>query len=74
MRLPGWSEGEQKVLCLAGRTRRPENRALVIARASASSFGVNTFPKNIQIGTRCAGWRESAIDAWLRNPFCHVKD
>ena len=28
-----------------------------------------TFPRNIQISTRCAGWRESAIDAWLRNPM-----
>ncbi len=28
-----------------------------------------TFPKNVQISTRCAGWRESAIDAWLRNPM-----
>lgn len=34
-----------------------------------------TFPKNIQISTRCAGWRESAISAWLRNPmFYHVDD
>lgn len=28
-----------------------------------------TFPRNIQISTRCAGWRESAINAWLRNPM-----
>ncbi|PCD02435.1 AlpA family transcriptional regulator [Sphingomonas spermidinifaciens] len=27
-----------------------------------------TFPKNIQISTRCTGWRESAINEWLRNP------
>ncbi|WP_066661276.1 MULTISPECIES: helix-turn-helix transcriptional regulator [unclassified Sphingomonas] len=34
-----------------------------------------TFPKNVQISTRCAGWRESAIDAWLRNPmFYRVED
>lgn len=34
-----------------------------------------TFPKNVQISTRCVGWRESAIDAWLRNPiFYRVKD
>ena len=34
-----------------------------------------TFPKNVQISTRCAGWRESAISAWLRNPmFYHVDD
>lgn len=28
-----------------------------------------TFPKNVQISTRCAGWRESAIHAWLHNPM-----
>jgi prophage regulatory protein len=27
------------------------------------------FPKQIAISQRCAGWRESAIDAWLRNPI-----
>jgi prophage regulatory protein len=28
-----------------------------------------TFPRNVQISKRCAGWYESAIDAWLRNPM-----
>lgn len=28
-----------------------------------------TFPKNMQISTRCAGWRESAVEAWMRNPM-----
>jgi prophage regulatory protein len=28
-----------------------------------------SFPKNIKISARCAGWRESAIEAWLRNPI-----
>jgi prophage regulatory protein len=28
-----------------------------------------TFPKNVQISERCAGWRESAINAWARNPM-----
>lgn len=28
-----------------------------------------TFPKNVQISTRCAGWRESAIAEWLKNPM-----
>lgn len=31
-----------------------------------------TFPKNVQISTRCAGWRESAINAWLRNPMFYL--
>ena len=34
-----------------------------------------TFPKNLKISERCAGWRESAIEAWLRNPvFYEVED
>lgn len=34
-----------------------------------------TFPKNVQISTRCAGWRESAINDWLHNPmFYNVDD
>ena len=28
-----------------------------------------SFPKQIKIAERCAGWRQSAIDAWLRNPM-----
>ncbi|MEG3093466.1 helix-turn-helix transcriptional regulator [Sphingomonas sp. PB1R3] len=34
-----------------------------------------TFPKNVQLSTRCVGWRASAIEEWLRNPmFYHVDD
>jgi prophage regulatory protein len=34
-----------------------------------------TFPKNVQISTRCAGWRESAVEDWMRNPmFYHAAD
>lgn len=28
-----------------------------------------TFPRNVQISTRCAGWRESAVEAWMRDPM-----
>jgi prophage regulatory protein len=28
-----------------------------------------TFPQNVRISTRCAGWRESAVEAWMRNPM-----
>jgi prophage regulatory protein len=28
-----------------------------------------TFPRQIKLSTRCAGWRESAINAWLRDPI-----
>ncbi len=34
-----------------------------------------TFPKQVRIATRCAGWRESAVNAWLKNPmFYSVED
>ena len=34
-----------------------------------------TFPKQVKIATRCAGWRESAVNAWMRNPiFYEVED
>jgi prophage regulatory protein len=29
---------------------------------------LGTFPKQLRISTRCAGWRESDVDSWLRNP------
>ncbi|WP_448664576.1 helix-turn-helix transcriptional regulator [Sphingomonas sp. CJ20] len=28
-----------------------------------------SFPKNIQISTRCKGWRESAVNDWMRDPI-----
>ncbi|MGN8001509.1 helix-turn-helix transcriptional regulator [Sphingomonas sp. 22176] len=30
-----------------------------------------TFPQNTQISTRCMGWRESVITAWLKNPISY---
>jgi prophage regulatory protein len=34
-----------------------------------------TFPRQIRIASRCMGWRESAINDWLRNPmFYSVED
>lgn len=34
-----------------------------------------TFPKQVRIATRCTGWRESAINDWMRNPmFYSVAD
>ncbi|WP_419808604.1 helix-turn-helix transcriptional regulator [Sphingomonas sp.] len=33
-----------------------------------------TFPKQIKISTRCAGWRESAVKAWLHNPMFYSAD
>ena len=31
--------------------------------------GAGSFPRQVRIATRCAGWRESEIKAWLRNPM-----
>lgn len=28
-----------------------------------------TFPKQIRIGARCAGWRESVINEWIDRPM-----
>ena len=34
-----------------------------------------TFPKQVRIAARCAGWRESAISEWIKNPmFYSVED
>ena len=34
-----------------------------------------TFPKQVKISDRCAGWYESEVEAWLRNPmFYSVND
>lgn len=34
-----------------------------------------SFPKQVRIATRCTGWRESAVSAWMKNPmFFHVDD
>jgi prophage regulatory protein len=34
-----------------------------------------TFPPQIKISTRCAAWRQSAVEDWVRNPvFYHVDD
>jgi prophage regulatory protein len=27
-----------------------------------------SFPKQVRISERCVGWRESAIEAWMRRP------
>ncbi|MBL8657247.1 MAG: AlpA family phage regulatory protein [Altererythrobacter sp.] len=32
-------------------------------------MSAGAFPKNIKISERCAGWRETAVEDWLRNPI-----
>ncbi len=33
-----------------------------------------TFPRQVRISTRCAGWRESAVNEWLKNPMFYSVD
>ncbi len=33
-----------------------------------------TFPKQVRIAARCAGWRESAVNEWLKNPMFYSVD
>lgn len=34
-----------------------------------------SFPRQLKLSTRCAGWHESAVNAWLMNPmFYSVED
>lgn len=33
-----------------------------------------SFPRQIKISARCAGWRESAVNAWLQNPMFYSAD
>lgn len=28
-----------------------------------------SFPKQLKLSERCAGWRESAVTAWMKNPM-----
>ncbi len=33
------------------------------------------FPRQVKISDRCAGWRESAVREWMKNPmFYEVSD
>jgi prophage regulatory protein len=33
-----------------------------------------TFPKNVQLSVRCTGWRETAVNDWMRNPMFYNAD
>lgn len=33
-----------------------------------------TFPRQVKIAERCAGWRESAVNDWMRNPMFYSVD
>jgi prophage regulatory protein len=33
-----------------------------------------TFPRQLKLNTRCSGWRESAVNDWMRNPMFYSVD
>lgn len=33
-----------------------------------------TFPKQIQLSKRCAGWRELSVEKWLMDPMNYSTD
>ena len=33
-----------------------------------------SFPKQVSISVRCAGWRESAVAEWMKNPMFYSVD
>lgn len=33
-----------------------------------------TFPKQIALGVRTAGWRESAVSTWIQDPISYRAD
>lgn len=38
-------------------------------------IGNGSFPRQVKLSTRCAGWREAEIEQWLRNPmYYQVED
>lgn len=37
-------------------------------------IGQGSFPRQIAISARCAGWRESAVSDWVRNPMFYSVD
>ncbi len=37
-------------------------------------IAAGSFPRQISISTRCMGWRESAIETWIRNPMFYSVD
>lgn len=32
------------------------------------------FPKQIKLSERCAGWRQSSVNDWMRNPMFYSVD
>lgn len=37
-------------------------------------IGNGSFPRQVAISERCAGWRESAMKEWMKNPMFYDVD
>jgi len=57
-------EGVDRILRLAAVLERTGLSRSTLYR----KMGLGTFPKQLKISTRCAGWRESDVRVWLANP------
>lgn len=45
------------------------SRATLYRKINAGSF-----PRQIKIAERCAGWRQSAVNRWLQDPKAYRED
>ena len=37
-------------------------------------IAAGSFPRQVTISMRCIGWRESAVNGWIRNPMFYNAD
>lgn len=37
-------------------------------------IAAGSFPRQIALSTRCAGWRESAVNRWMMSPMFYQVD
>ena len=65
------------LIAAAGRADRILRLPAVLERTGLSrstlyrKIKAGSFPKQVQISTRCAGWRDSDVSEWTRNPMLY---
>jgi prophage regulatory protein len=59
------ADDTDRILRLASVLERTGLRRSTLYR----KIGDGTFPRQVAISTRCAGWRESAVRRWMMNPM-----
>jgi prophage regulatory protein len=64
-------------------TDRPDQILRIVAVLARTGLGRSTlhrkmtegsFPRSIAFARRCRGWRESEVNAWIRNPTLYSVD